>query len=203
MKKLLILLLSAVLIFSSVFRSEQRISADTMTPVCGYTLMNGVSNVTIYIDIPSGASFWQTYITSSANNWMYTGWDNPIYIQFVSSNYGSTFDFYAYPNTYWTNQGHYGIAAQTIHRSPYATVVSPKHNNWLYADIYINDDIFRSDLFTSTMAHTTVRHEMGHAFGLDEYPSNPNSIMYNGSDYDQVSTVQQCDNDAILYLYGD
>ena len=182
---------------------EQRTYADTMTPVFGYKLTNGVSNVTVYIDSASGAGYWETYITSSANNWMYTGWDNPIYIQFVSSNYGSTFDIYAKPNTYWTNQGNYGVAAQTIHRSPNATAVSPSHNNWLYADIYINDDAFRSDSFTNTMAHGTVRHEMGHAFGLAEDYTNQYSIMYYSANGMQVSTVQECDNNAILYLYGD
>ena len=44
---------------------------------------------------------------------------------------------------------------------------------------------------------------MGHGFGLAEDHSNQYSIMYYSANGIQVNTVQECDNNAILYLYGD
>ena len=73
------------------------------TPVFGGKYKHGVGNVTVYIDNASGAGYWEVYMKGGVNNWMYpgSGMSNPIYMQFVSSNYGSKMDFYCKPNSYW------------------------------------------------------------------------------------------------------
>ena len=77
----------------NLYLNNQTVSATAMTPVYGSTLLGGVGNTLIYLDYSSGVGDWEGYITTAANNWMYTGWSNPIYITFVSSDNGSDIVF--------------------------------------------------------------------------------------------------------------
>ena len=87
-----------VLVFSSLT------NAYAATPIYGYQYINGVGNVTVWLDYSSGVGYWQSYITNAVNNWMYPGWSNPIYMNFVSSNYGSNMDFYLRNDAFFYNQ---------------------------------------------------------------------------------------------------
>lgn len=110
----------------------------------------------------------ETYISSAVNNWMYTGWSNPIYMSFVSSNYGSTLDFHAKPDIFWTHDPDDYIFGKTYHRYSGEARAYPSPFNSvsrLYADTYINDDNFRLSFLTNEMAGGTMRHEIGHALG--------------------------------------
>lgn len=172
------------------------------TPRYGGKYSSGVGNITIYINYNSGAGYWESYIKNAANNWMYTGvGDNPIYINFVSSNYGSSMDFYSKRDKYWTSQGAYGVLAETLFYNSSSKRMDPTKGNWLYTEIYINDDNFKKDSFSNNQALGTVIHEMGHAFGLAHYNSNPYSIMCQTSSGRKVQRVQKTDNDTINAIY--
>lgn len=75
-----------------------------------------MGNITIYIDYASGAGYWSTYIRGGANNWMYpgSGMENPIYIKFVESSYGSNMDFYSRKRGQYGNELRDGVLAVTI-----------------------------------------------------------------------------------------
>ncbi|WP_302950351.1 matrixin family metalloprotease [Holdemania filiformis] len=199
-------LLTCAITFIGIFVVAQTVYAATATPTFGGKFEKGVGNVTIYIDGNSGAGYWETYMKGGANNWMYpgSGMSNPIYIQFVSSNYGSSIDFYAKKDSYWTNQESYGVLAETLFYR-YGERIKPNPNNytnWTFTEIYINDDNFRSPSFTNDQAQGTVIHEMGHAFGLAHNNSNVNSIMCQTSHSRAVQRVQQVDNDAVKSKYN-
>lgn len=164
---------------------------------------NGVGNITVYIDGPSGASYWVNFIKNAANNWMYTGVGaNPIYIKFVSSKSGSLMDFYAKKSSYWTAQGTgNGILAETLFYDINNNYFSPitHKKNWVWTEIYINDDNFKKSSFSNDNALGTVIHEMGHAWGL-AHTTDRYSIMCQSTTR-VVQRVQKQDNDAVNRLY--
>ena len=176
------------------------------TPVFGGKYKQGVGNVTVYIDNASGAGYWEVYMKGGVNNWMYpgSGMSNPIYMQFVSSNYGSKMDFYCKPNSYWVSQGQGNyVLAETLFYDG-NTRLYPSQNNtvcWEFTNIYINDDNFRSSSFSNEQAQGTVIHEMGHAFGLAHNNSNPYSIMCQTSSGRKVQSVQAIDDNAVNAKY--
>lgn len=185
------------------------IYAAVNTPMYKGKYSQGVGNITIFIDSNSNAGYWEKYIKGGANNWMYpgNGMSNPIYIKFVSSNYGSKMDFYCANNSYFTkNSSHYGvIAAETEFYDSNENKVYPSltnTENWYYAKIYINNDVFKKDSFSDDEAQGTVIHEMGHAFGLAHNNDNKFSIMCNGSQGRQIERVMPCDNNSINVKYN-
>jgi len=169
------------------------------TPTFGHKYQNGVGNVTAWLNYNSGVGYWQSYITNGANNWMYPGWSNPIYITFVSSNYGSNMDFHRNNDAYFG--GGMNIYAWTQFYSSNGTQISPTASNWYYTEIHINHDMYSSPNFTNTQAKGTTIHEMAHAFGLAHYNSNPNSIMCQTAYGRIAQTVQKVDNDAVNAIY--
>ena len=126
---------------------------------------------------------------------------NPIYIKFVSSNYGSNMDFYSKKKTYWNSSIRDSILAETQHFDNSENLVKNGERNWYYAKILINDDKFRENSFTNEQAQGTIIHEMGHAFGLMHNNSNQNSIMCQTGYGRIVQRVQSVDNDAINRKY--
>jgi hypothetical protein len=174
-------------------------NAFATTPTFGHVYQNGVGNVSAWLNTASGVGYWSTYITGGANNWMYPGWSNPIYINFVSSNYGSTMDFHLNYSSYFL--GGYNTLAQTKFFNSSGVEISPTSANWAYAEIHINDDAYRNPGFTNAQAQGTTIHEMGHAFGLAHDQGNPYSIMCQTAAGRIVQSVQKVDNDAINILY--
>ena len=210
---LIVLLLCS---FNSYDTHAENIPTSPYNP--NYKYINGVGNITAWLDYSSGVGVWEFLITPSVNNWMYTGWANPIYITFVSSNYGSNLDFHSHNNSWFINNGYGSSLAITLHYTINDVNLNTNYDespsgSWYYAEIHINDDYFSEDFFTNTEAGGTIRHEMGHAFGLQHNNENPYSIMHNyvyqdpftgQSVYRAVQTVQYTDNLAInnLYSYG-
>ena len=167
-----------------------------MTPVCGYKFTRGVSNCCYYVDGNAGGYSMQ--ISYAVDNWVDTGWGwNPIYMTPVSSNYATHMDFYgrtastdSYLNT--------GVAAYTSTWNTDGTLVANKGDlpthDYFYTEIVFNQSV--PDSYDNRVA----KHEMGHAFGLKHYAER-NSIMYPNLEYMEAYYVQQCDQDAINYLY--
>lgn len=195
-QKLKRVFLVAISIFVLGFSSLT--NAYAATPIYGYQNINGVGNVTVWLDYSSGVGYWQSYITNAANNWMYPGWSNPIYMNFVSNNYGSNMDFYLRNDAFWG--GSMNVLAETRFFVNGGAQVYPWSSNWNYSEIYINHDVYSLPNVTNDMALGTTIHEMGHAFGLN-HTTNVNSIMCQTGSGRVVQRVQQTDNDAINIIY--
>ncbi|MEF9893366.1 matrixin family metalloprotease [Anaerorhabdus sp.] len=187
-------------IISLLCLSVGAINIYALTPTYNGKAEKGVGNTTIYIDSITGANYWETYMKSGANNWMYPGWSNPIYITFVSSNYGSTIDFYANDGSLWDGVG-WTVFAETIFYR-YEQEFNPIDTNWnwTFSEITLNDTEFRKPTFSNEQAKGTVIHELGHSFGLQHDNNNRYSIMCQSTSR-LVETVQKVDNDAIVAKY--
>ncbi|WP_426225304.1 matrixin family metalloprotease [Pseudarthrobacter sp. DSP2-3-2b1] len=135
---------------------------------------------------------------NAANNWMYPGWDNPIYMNFVSSNNGSMMDFHLNSSSYFQSSS---IIAQTEFYNNGPTGVNQWYSNWDFTEIHINNDQYSSPSFSNDQALGTTIHEMGHSFGLAHWQTNPYSIMCQTGAGRIVQRVQQVDNDAVNILY--
>ena len=164
--------------------------ADSMTPVhtndAKYT--RGVSNTCYWI--ASTASSYTTWIGNAASLWNYNGYNNPIHMTAVSSNYATHMDFY----------GHYmaddsllssNTNAYTSYYNSSGVQIAPT-TDYFFTRIIIN--------LNGNASQGTMCHEMGHSFGL-AHSSNTYSIMYVPASSRMVSSPQQCDVSAINYLY--
>lgn len=70
-----------IAIFSIIALSLSPVSsAYASTPTLGHEYQNGVGNIAAWLDYSSGVGYWSSYITDAADNWMYPGWSNPIYV---------------------------------------------------------------------------------------------------------------------------
>lgn len=182
---LLILFLMVMSISSSAF---------AMTPPYTHKIRysRGVANTCYYVD--SSASTFVGAINTAANNWVYTGYGaNPIYMTAVSSNRATHMDIYAsYLDSKYSNTNAY----TTIWSSSSTQMSFEGTSNYFYAEIMLN----RNNLNANTENTSTIIHEMGHCFGLDDW-SDAYSIMCSPKSDRKVTRVQQCDNDTINYLY--
>lgn len=183
-----------LIIFSIIIFMILAYDVSAMTPTFPNEIRfsRGVGNTCYWIS--NTASNYGSEINSAANNWMYTGWDNPIYMTAVSSNYATHMDFYGV---------HLGSAsdvlAYTLFFNDYGMEISSQNGNtnYFYTEIWLN-----TNSVNGYTAHhpSVVKHEMGHAFGLSHW-NNMYSIMHVIVDNQQVTTVQKVDNDTINYLY--
>ncbi|MBO5476619.1 MAG: matrixin family metalloprotease [Clostridia bacterium] len=171
----------------------------TMTPTFPNDIKfsRGVSNCCYYVD--SSASSYTSQINSAADNWVDTGYGwNPIYMTPVASNYGTHIDFYGKTSSTESYLNNNALGFTSFWNGD-GTLVAPFGSyptyNYYYSEIVLNLDL--SDSYDIR----TAKHEMGHAFGL-AHTENSYSIMCPNITDTYVTTVQQCDHDAINYLYN-
>ncbi|UWG98554.1 matrixin family metalloprotease [Dehalobacter sp. DCM] len=169
-----------------------------ITPTFTYSCSRGV-NVYYYIENGSSNPLY-TPIRDAAYNWEHTGFGyNPIYLYIKSTNSGTAIDFYAKTSAYWGEDGD-NIGGQTRPMNASGYEIDPNLSNWLYSEIYLNNTALST--LSSSLRQGISAHEMGHAFGLKHYNTNPTgSIMCQTSYGRTVQTVQQEDNDAINAKY--
>ena len=167
----------------------------TFTNDAKYT--RGVGNCCYYID--STASSYSNQITSAANNWENTGFGwNPIYMTGVSSNYATHMDFYSRNPSTDVHFNDNILGYTTFFNSDGTLVARRTYDptyNYFYAEVVFNT------ASSDSWDYRTAKHEMGHAFGLSHNESSY-SIMHPNIQDTYVTTVQQCDQDTINYLYN-
>lgn len=149
----------------------------------GKKLSGGVGNSgnnTRYYWLSNGSQKYTSTINAAMYSWNHTastpGVTTKIWFQPVSSKTNSVMDIYIYKNTD-------GVLGETFF---YGTAhdnnsqIDPSENNWTWCKIYLYTNNFSGSNLTSSSGHTlrsTVAHEMGHVFGLDENNSKPRTIM--------------------------
>ena len=138
--------------------------------------------------ISGSASGFTSSINNAAYDWAHL--KNPIVMTPVSSSYATHMDFYGKPSSFWPNAG---IVGETRFFTSNGSSISPNSGNWFYTDIYLNTT-------SSYNVQGTTAHEMGHAFGLAHWNSNPNSIMCQAKKR-TVQTVQAIDNQHLNEKY--
>lgn len=195
MKKLKKFSIITILFLVTIFSTN--VYSQAVTPMFKKACSRGVC---VYYFIKDGSSNkYYKLIKAAANNWEHTGHGyNPIYLYEKSSSKGTAMDFYVKTNSFWNTSG---ILGETYHRNSSGTRVDPDVKNWLYSEIFLNKNEL-ADL-NNTEKQGTIGHEMGHAFGLAHYNSNPSgSIMCQYGSGRTAHTVQLEDNQAINKKYG-
>ena len=142
--------------------------------------------------VSSSASTFTSAINNAAYDWAH--YSNPIVMTPVSSSYATHMDFYGKNSSYWAPYN--GVYGETQHYLNGGTYIYPDNGNWFYADILLSLD----DL-PSANPQGTIAHEIGHAFVLAHWNSNPYSIMTQDSCGRIVSTVQEADNQHLNQKY--
>ncbi len=206
MKKLRYWLIGLLLIIGSLGVIPAA-SAATMPAYGNYKLTWNIESIYYYID--QSAPGYSGTIAAAANNWVYTGLGyNKLYpntrtynktnsaVDFYAAFYGN-YAFTAMTETYKRVNGN-AVSVGWV-EVPNRTGTGVPAENYLFAEIHINNDIF--DGYTDfNQRQGIIAHEFGHAWGLGHNPENPNSIMYNW-DSRNVYTIQQVDQDAFNALY--
>ena len=156
----------------------------------GGRLINGPRNITYTVN--GGASPYTPNINPAANNWMYTGYDNPIYMTAVSSTTGSTVDIYSY------NDSVSSTIAYTIFFNKNNQQQNPSSNYW-WNKIFLNNKYIND---TSINHNAVMAHEFGHVLGLGENNKNVNSIMCQTGAGRKVNKPQKVDSEEVVSIYG-
>ena len=173
------------------------VKSQAVTPIFPYSCSRGVC-VYYYIENGSGNGYYNL-IKAAAYNWEHTGHGyNPIYLYEKSASSGTAMDFYNKTTAFWGNSS---VLGETFHRNGSGSRIDPYSSHWLYSEIFLNTSTLSK--YSDTVKQGTIGHEMGHAFGLAHYNSNPNgSIMCQLGYGRTANTVQLEDNQAINQKYG-
>ncbi|MFV0381300.1 MAG: matrixin family metalloprotease [Breznakia sp.] len=143
----------------------------------------------MYYTINGGARAYASGIKSATHNWVWTGYDHPIYLNLVTSTSAIDLDFYA---SYKNN----GVIGRTLFFNANGSKISPTSNNWYYTKVEMNTKYANRSFFNGT-----IRHEIGHALGL-AHTSNRYSIMCQTAYRRAVQYVTKMDSDMIVNIYG-
>lgn len=193
-KRILILIIMIGICFTNL--------SYAITPMLKCKCSRG-TNISYYIENGNENVFEQNkHISNAIKNWEHTGHGyNPIYMRRKNNNKGTAIDFHHARKDHWNDAGNLKnyIMGETVHRNGHGTGIDGNIQNWLFSDIYLCIDNLGPRTYGEIQG--TIAHEIGHAFGLDEYYNNRNSIMYPILDYRLVHTVQKEDNDAINKKY--
>ena len=170
-------------------------SAFAIVPTIGGYLSRGVDDMCYYVD--SSANAYTSYINTGINRWANSGYSPRHFINMtaVSSNYATDVDYYAMDAE---DMLVYGAIAETLFYSSSGVCLSG-NSPYYYAEISINNDIISQ--CTSFEKIGTMAHELGHAMGLDENNSNPNSIMCQLGSGRTVNTVSSEDYATVVGIY--
>lgn len=167
---------------------------NTEPPLLGRNLIWNIESIYYYVN--SSAISYVTPIANAANNWVYTGygWNNlyPNTRTYTLSN--SAIDIYGYSKADGNN-GYTSFWARTNVTSGTAYKVDPDIENWLFNEIYLNDNYLSKGKDT-TYIQGVVAHEMGHCFGLNENNTNQYSIMCQAARGRKVYKVQKVDQNS-------
>lgn len=184
-----------LLVFLLLFTSNS-FSAATYS----HKLSGGVDKMYYYVD--KSISSYTTDINNAVNNWIYTGWDNPIYMYPVSSNNGTAIDFYYKGNS--GNCSGSGTLAYTKWYRLNSGSVSPNSSNWEWAETNYCT-LWKTNTYngfsTAKSRQGTVAHEIGHAMGLAHNTSS-SSIMTQVGSGRKVYKVDYNSNKDIINKYG-
>lgn len=167
-----------------------------------YKLSGGVGNMYYYVN--SSISSYTTDINNAVYNWVHTGvGDNPIYLTPVSSNVGTSMDFY-YKGT-GNSCGSGGVLAYTkMYANNTSSTIDPNSRNWDWAEMNFCS-IWKTNTYngfsTSHSRQGTIAHEMGHAMGL-AHNKSVYSIMTQVGSGRAVYKVDGNSNTDIVHKYS-
>lgn len=149
----------------------------------GNKLVGGVGNSgknTRYYWLSDSAQTYTSTINAAMYSWNHTatspGVTTPIWFEPVGSKTYSVMDIY----TSSVKIGAYGSTSFYSTSYDNTSSIEPEESNWRWCQIYLYTEYFSGTNLISSSGHTlqsTVAHEMGHVFGLDENNSNENTIM--------------------------
>lgn len=166
-----------------------------------HKLSGGVDNMYYYVN--SSISSYTTDINNAVYNWVHTGvGDNPIYLYPVSSNVGTSLDFYLKGTSGSCSSS--GTLAYTSFYTNSSGNVNPDSSNWDWAEMNFCNS-WKSNTYNgfsvSNSRQGTIAHEMGHAMGLAHNTSS-SSIMTQVGKGRAVYKVDKNSNDDIVNKYG-
>lgn len=194
------IILFGTMILSLIF-SVGSVSASSCTDAnqnqifFNYRYSRDLNNTCYWVS--SSASSLTNHINNAAYDWAHLS--NPIVMTPVSTSYATHMDLYGKSNSFWPYFGPnaYVLGSTQHFNSSGNAIDADSSGNWFYADIYLNLDALNYNL----SIQATIAHEMGHAFGLAHWNSNPYSIMTQDSCGRLVSTVQEVDNQHLNQKY--
>ncbi|SJZ95493.1 Matrixin [Pilibacter termitis] len=154
----------------------------------------GIRSVNYFI---SGSASNIGAINSAKHNWMYTGWDNPLYMYQRGNNYETAIDFYG--GAIWDGVGGVTEFYDGANRGIALNGNAPGRN-FYWAKVTLNTKYRNERAMTSG---TVAKHEIGHALGLAHALGNDSSsIMQPTIQKTTVRNVDKGASDKLTDVYG-